>query len=99
MKITDPSADLAVIYSIISSYTDFPLEENHMIFGEVGLSGEVRAVSHAAERVREARKLGFTHVLLPESCLKSIPEKDREGIELKGIKSIYELGIPNKRSA
>jgi len=99
MKITDPSADLAVIYAIISSYTDFPLEENHMIFGEVGLSGEVRAVSHAAERVREARKLGFTHVLLPESCLKSIPEKDREGIELKGIKSIYELGIPNKRSA
>ncbi len=69
LKMNEPAMDLAIILALISSYKDKPVDPSTVIFGEVGLAGEVRAVSMAEQRVREARKLGFTTCVLPKLCL------------------------------
>ena len=65
LRITEPAADLAVAMAIISSLTNKPLPHDMVIFGEIGLSGEVRAVSQPSLRMKEARKLGFASVVMP----------------------------------
>lgn len=75
LKLTEPAADLAVAASLISSLKDTPLPENTVVFGEVGLSGEVRAVSHMAARLKEAKKLGFERAVLPKGTKKAAPIK------------------------
>ena len=67
MKITEPAADLAVTMAIVSSLTNRALPARLVVFGEVGLAGEVRPVQRGQERLREAAKLGFTHALIPEA--------------------------------
>ncbi|RMF11146.1 MAG: DNA repair protein RadA [Alphaproteobacteria bacterium] len=65
LKVTEPAADLAVAAALVSALADRPLAEDTVVFGEVGLSGEVRPVAHAAQRLREAEKLGFTRAIMP----------------------------------
>jgi DNA repair protein RadA/Sms len=65
LRITEPAADLAVAAALISALSGLPMPENLVSFGEVGLSGEVRAVGQREQRLKEAAKLGFTEVLLP----------------------------------
>ena len=89
MKVTQPSADLAVVASVISSFKNIAVAEDTVIFGEVGLSGEVRSVPQVNERIREAVKLGFKRVILPKVNLKGL--KSYDGIELCGINFISEL--------
>ncbi|MEO2168393.1 MAG: DNA repair protein RadA, partial [bacterium] len=67
LKVAEPAADLAILAAIISSARDRALPENTVIFGEVGLAGEVRAVRHAETRLREAAKLGFERALVPSA--------------------------------
>ena len=67
MKITEPAADLAVLMAIVSSLTNRPLPAKLVVFGEVGLAGEVRPVQRGQERLKEAAKLGYTHALIPEA--------------------------------
>ena len=67
MKISEPAADLAVLMAIVSSLTNRPLPAKLVVFGEVGLAGEVRPVQRGQERLKEAAKLGFTHALIPEA--------------------------------
>jgi DNA repair protein RadA/Sms len=67
MKITEPAADLAVTMAIVSSLTNRALPPRLVVFGEVGLAGEVRPVQRGQERLREGAKLGFTHALIPEA--------------------------------
>jgi DNA repair protein RadA/Sms len=67
MKIAEPAADLAVLMAIVSSLTSRPLPAKLVVFGEVGLAGEVRPVQRGQERLKEAAKLGFTHALIPEA--------------------------------
>jgi DNA repair protein RadA/Sms len=67
MKIVEPAADLAVLMAIVSSLTNRPLPAKLVVFGEVGLAGEVRPVQRGQERLREAAKLGFTHALIPDA--------------------------------
>ena len=69
LKINEPSLDLATVLAIVSSFRNKAVDEKTVIFGEVGLSGEVRAVSQAEQRVAEAAKLGFDKVVLPASNL------------------------------
>ncbi len=88
MKMTEPAVDLAIVLAIISSFRDIPLDEHTVVFGEVGLSGEVRGVSMAQSRVQEARKLGFTRCVLPQVCVDQV--KEIKGIELCGIRSVRE---------
>ena len=85
----EPAIDLAVVAAIISSYRDIPIPEDTLIFGEVGLSGEVRAVPMAEYRVREAAKLGFTRCILPSVSLQKFTPAS--GIECIGVSSIREV--------
>lgn len=88
IKMNEPAADLGIVMAIASSYKNQPIAEDTIVFGEVGLSGEVRAVTMPEQRIAEAKKLGFKTCLLPEVCLKSIGKV--EGIELIGIKSVVQ---------
>lgn len=82
MKMTEPAIDLGICLAILSSVKDVVIPDNVMAFGEIGLSGEVRAVSMAGQRVQEAKKLGFETVILPEVC--------RSGIDnVKGINLVF----------
>ncbi len=86
MKMTEPAIDLGICLAIVSSAKDIVIPDNVMVFGEVGLSGEIRAVSMAGQRVREAKKLGFGTVMLPEVCKSSVGKT--EGINLVYVSQI-----------
>ncbi len=86
IKITEPAIDLGIVLAIMSSFRNRPVPEGLIAFGEVGLSGEVRAVSMAEQRVREAAKLGFTECILPQVCLEKLSEI--KGIRLTGVRSV-----------
>jgi DNA repair protein RadA/Sms len=88
MKINEPAADLAVAAALISSLTGNPLPTDMVIFGEVSLSGAVRAVSHAGPRLKEAAKLGFARAAIPVSKGKDEPEGV---LSLRGIERIADL--------
>ena len=79
----EPAIDLGIVMAIVSSYKNRPIDEKTIVFGEVGLSGEVRAVSMPEQRVAEAKKLGF------ETCI--VPEVSKE--LLKGITGIKVIGV------
>ena len=86
MKMTEPAIDLGICLAIISSAKDIVIPDSVMVFGEIGLSGEVRAVSMAGQRVQEAKKLGFETVILPEV--------NRAATEsIRGIQLVYVAGI------
>ena len=89
MKIQEPAIDLGIVMAVISSFRNRPIEETMIAFGEVGLSGEVRAVSQAAIRVSEAKKLGFKTCVLPKVCLDKLPKI--EGIRLIGVQSVKDV--------
>ena len=71
IRMNEPAIDLAIVLALISSYRDHAIDEKTLAFGEVGLSGEIRAVSMAEQRVAEAKKLGFETVILPRVCMQS----------------------------
>lgn len=89
MRLDEPAADLAVALALISGITDKLLPDSLIAFGELGLAGEVRAVSQAEYRVKEAVRLGFTEILLPKRSL-TRHLKVPEGVRLIGVSSIYE---------
>jgi len=70
LRINEPAADLAAAAALISSVTDTPLPQGCIVFGEISLSGEIRAVGRAEARLREARKLGFDQALTPPLTVK-----------------------------
>lgn len=86
MKITEPGADLGIVMAIVSSFKNRPIDESTLVFGEIGLSGEVRSVSNAEQRVLEAEKLGFKRVILPKALIKSVSKNSK--IELIGVESV-----------
>ena len=95
MKMNEPALDLAICMAIASSCREFAVPDNMLVFGEVGLSGEIRAVSQADKRVQEAKKLGFQSVLLPEVCRSAV--KNIEGIQLIFVSQIREAVALFKR--
>lgn len=88
LKMNEPALDLAIVMALISSYKDRAVDEKTVVFGEVGLSGEVRSVSMAEQRVNEAVKLGFEACILPRICLEKM--KRRSDIRLIGVSSVKE---------
>ncbi len=87
MKVTEPAVDLAIILAIASSFYDKALPDGTVAFGEVGLTGEVRGVSMAQQRVAEAKKMGFVTCILPYVCLDSLtPTPEIRCIGVKNIK-------------
>lgn len=89
LKVNEPALDLGIVLAIMSGFKNKPIGQKTICFGEVGLTGEVRAVSQAKQRVQEAIKLGYEECIIPYACLKSIGEEKR--IRLIGIKSVSEI--------
>ena len=89
IRMREPAADLGITMALISSRKDIIVSDRTIVFGEVGLSGEVRSVSMAKQRVMEAKKLGFDTVILPYSCVKSVGKAD--GMRLIGVRSVRDL--------
>ena len=85
VKITEPGADLAVLLAIVSSLKNRPLPDKMVVFGEVGLAGEVRPVQRGQERLKEAAKLGFTHAIIPKA---NTPKHKIEGMEIIAVERV-----------
>ncbi len=104
LRITEPAVDLALVAALMSAESGRPLPERALLFGEIGLTGEVRTANLALERIREGEKLGFETIYAPSSSakyLKNIPE----GLKLVWIENIGDLerklfgGVRLKRSS
>ena len=90
IRIEETASDVGVALALISSVRDIPVPDDLLCIGELGLSGEVRAVSHIESRVTEAARLGFKKIILPSRSAKAV-RKVPEGVTLIPIKSIFEV--------
>jgi DNA repair protein RadA/Sms len=90
MRVNEPGTDLGVIASIASSYKDKVISPDMVVFGEVGLGGEVRGVSQSEVRVKESARLGFKRCLLPKQNQEKMKEKELKEIELTGVSTVQE---------
>lgn len=86
IRMTEPAIDLGLILALVSSYKDVAIDEKTIAFGEVGLSGEIRSVNMAQQRVQEAKKLGFETVLMPRVSMKALQKVD--GIHIVGLETV-----------
>ena len=86
IRMNEPATDLGVVMSIVSSYKNRPVAGDTIVFGEVGLSGEVRAVTMPEQRVTEAKKLGFKTCIMPAVSVKTVGKT--EGMEIIGVKTV-----------
>lgn len=87
VKVLEPSADLAVLLAIVSSFRDRPLPQDLVVFGEVGLAGEIRPVPSGQERLREAAKHGFIRAIVPAG---NAPRETIEGMEIVPVRKLSE---------
>jgi DNA repair protein RadA/Sms len=90
IRVDDPATDMAIISSILSSSEDLPVDQKVCFAGEVGLSGEIRAVNKIDQRIAEAEKLGFETIFISSYNKKSLP-KQKLNIEVVGVKKVEEL--------
>ncbi|MCI7132039.1 MAG: DNA repair protein RadA [Lachnospiraceae bacterium] len=88
IRMNEPAIDLGIVLALVSSFKNRPIDEKTICFGEVGLSGEVRAVSMPSQRVSEAKKLGFTTCILPRVCMDGLQKID--GIRLVPVSNVRE---------
>lgn len=88
LRLDEPATDLAVAMALVSSLKDIPVNEKALAFGEIGLAGEIRSVSHAQERINEASRLGFNKIILPFHNLKNVTAPS--DVELVGVRNIRE---------
>jgi DNA repair protein RadA/Sms len=88
ISLDEPAVDLGIVAAVTSSFRNVPINQHTVLFGEVGLAGEVRATSHAAVRVREAARMGFKRVVMPRNNLTGLPEDDR--LEIIGVRSVID---------
>ena len=89
LRVTDLAMDLSVIAAVLSSNVDTPIEHGWCMAGEVGLSGEVRPVNRIEQRIAEAEKLGFTHMIVPRYNMQGINRK-KFTIELHPVRKVEE---------
>lgn len=90
LRLEETAADLAVVYALVSGLRDKPIPDDIVVFGEVGLSGEIRSVPRAALRVLEAERLGFKRCVLPKSCYKQMIGTTVSSIELIYVRTVDE---------
>ncbi|MDM8552976.1 magnesium chelatase domain-containing protein, partial [Desulfobacterales bacterium HSG2] len=88
VKVDEPAVDMGIVSAIASSFLDKPVPDGNVVLGEVGLTGEVRAIAHVDTRVAEVKKMGFTKCFIPTSNLKRMT--GTEGIEVVGVKTVLE---------
>ena len=87
VKITEPAADLAILFAIVSSLRDRPLRRGLAVFGEVGLAGEIRPAPRGQDRLREAAKLGFDTVIIPKA---NAPRQAIDGLTVIAVDRVEE---------
>ena len=90
MKLDEPALDLTIAMALVSSLKDYPLRDDVLAFGEIGLAGEIRGVSHCEQRIKEALRLGFNKCIIPKSNLKNISLALKNDIEIVGVRTIRE---------
>lgn len=91
VRMSEPAVDLGIVLAIASCKRDVPVDPSAVVFGEVGLSGEIRSVSMAEQRVREAKKLGFRKVILPKASMRSLSRmKEDSDLELLPVSTVSE---------
>jgi DNA repair protein RadA/Sms len=88
VKIDEPAVDMAIVAAVASSFLDRPIQKGTVILGEIGLTGEVRAIGRVETRVAEAKKMGFNRCIVPKSNLKRTT--GMKGIKLIGVKTVSE---------
>ena len=86
VKVDEPAVDMGIVSAIASSFLDKPIQDGTVVLGEVGLTGEVRAIGQVDNRISEMKKMGFTRCLIPESNLKRV--KKEKDMTLMGIKTV-----------
>ncbi len=89
LKILEPAADMGIISAIVSSFREVPIDPKTILFGEVGLSGEVRAVAQGEARLKEAAKIGFKKAIIPKSNADRL--KNNFGLTITGVKNVEEI--------
>ncbi|MBQ8504095.1 MAG: DNA repair protein RadA [Clostridia bacterium] len=90
MKLDEPALDLTIVMALVSSLKDYALRDDVLAFGEIGLAGEIRGVSHCEQRIKEASRLGFNRCIIPKSNYKNISASLKKEIEIIGVKTIRE---------
>jgi DNA repair protein RadA/Sms len=88
LKLIEPAVDLGIITAVMSSLRDIPVDPRIFVFGEVGLSGEIRAVAQAETRLKEASKIGFRHAVIPAGNAEKM--RGDFGLEITGVKNVEE---------
>ena len=88
MKLDEPALDLTIAMALVSSLKDYAIKDDVIAFGEIGLAGEIRAVSHCEQRVKEAARLGFKKCIVPIHNVKTLPKNIKESIEIVGVRTI-----------
>jgi DNA repair protein RadA/Sms len=86
ISLDEPAVDLGIVAAVTSSFRNIPIDAQTIVFGEVGLAGEVRATNHAAVRLREIARMGFKRVVMPQNNMNGLPEDDR--LVLIGVRSV-----------
>jgi DNA repair protein RadA/Sms len=89
VKVIEPAVDMAIVAAVASSFLDKPIVDGTVVLGEIGLTGEVRAIGQVDTRLSESSKMGFTRCLVPRSNLKRLP--DTKGIDIVGVKTVSEV--------
>ena len=90
LKLDEPALDLTIVMALVSSLKDYTLRDDVLAFGEIGLAGEIRGVSHCEQRIKEAARLGFTRCVVPKSNLKNISSTLKNEIDVRGVRTIRE---------
>ncbi|MDD6011398.1 MAG: DNA repair protein RadA [Oscillospiraceae bacterium] len=90
MKLDEPALDLTIVMALVSSLKDYALRDDVLAFGEIGLAGEIRGVSHCEQRIKEAARLGFHRCIVPKNNLKNISVSLKQEIEVVGVRTIRE---------
>ena len=90
LRVDEPAIDLSIAMALISSLKDAPVDEKAVVFGEIGLAGEIRSVSQAQLRINEAERLGFEKIVLPYHNLKGVKSEHAQLIGVKNIREAFE---------
>ena len=88
MKLDEPALDLTIAMALVSSLKDYAIRDDVLAFGEIGLAGEIRAISHCEQRIKEAARLGFTRCIVPKHNLRNLGKALQEEIEVVGVRTI-----------
>ncbi len=98
LRVSEPAADLAVAAALVSSLSDVPVPAESVVFGEIGLAGEVRAVSQAEARLKEAAKLGFSRALIPPRLRKGVSRRETRTLTVQEVSHLRDLLALFKRA-